>query len=273
MASGSSSSIVDKFGKKTWRRKNKAADRIAGPSYESTPARSSLGDPVDLRRQWDGARPGGVQDTRSPVATGVGGGGKRDTMVFLGPGAGAGSSSGLAASRSHSFAGSPTSTWGRSDGASMSGNEALDITPKKEKGNNRGSRVSSVEFEQEGGILGRLGFEGRVRSRDNSWIDVRVSPGVSPHVEGTEREVMPNAFETPLVTASDDRADDGDPAQAGKENRGDEQNMAGGRPSDEIEVLESAEKKQKFWKGIRNRRQSRAASDIEDEEVSHREIG
>jgi len=40
------------------------------------------------------------------------------------------------------------------------------------------------------------------------------------------------------------------------------------RKSEKMEILESVEKKQKFWKGPRLRRASKAASDFEVEEVS-----
>lgn len=274
ITSSSSSSIVDKLNKKTWRRKIKPADPIAGPSYESTPPRSGLGEPLDLRQRRDIAASQDHRDASHAAAVATRGGGKRDTMVFLGHQAGSGS--GLSAStpapRSLSFAGSPTSTWGRSDGAIVSGSEALDTTPKKERGKRRGSRVSSGEFEQEGGILGKLGFEGRVKSRENSWIDVRVSPGVSPNLPKTEKEGTPNVFETPFKQAIAPKSDGDSVPQGGVEDEGagyNDGDLNKARPSDEIEVLESAEKKQKFWKGIRGRRASRAASDIEDEEVSH----
>lgn len=96
--------------------------------------------------------------------------------------------------------------------------------------------------------MGRLGFEAEVpKAKETLWIDT--TPRKSTFSIGTSEE------EGVVVVGKE-------------EGRGQhiEENGAG-RTSEEVEILESAEKKQRFWKG-RIRRASKAASDVDDEEVS-----
>ncbi|ORX38543.1 hypothetical protein BD324DRAFT_607985 [Kockovaella imperatae] len=105
-------------------------------------------------------------------------------------------------------------------------------------------RPRSQEYLQEGGILGRLNFE---MGSSHLGLDQTRAGGL-------------NSWLTPLDQGSKEHEDEAfvivesPPAEPSS------------RPSDEVEVLDSGEKKQKFWKGIgRNRRSSGAQSELEEE--------
>ena len=105
-------------------------------------------------------------------------------------------------------------------------------------------RLSSGQFRQDGGILGRLGFETNDVSelpveRDGSEEPPRQDAAISqePLAAAEKYEILATAPEEPE-----------------------------GRVSEEMELFESAEKKNKFWIGRRrSRRMSKATSDVEDD--------
>ena len=197
-----------------------------------------------------GHRTGGVnRDGQEMKANGK----KRDTMLFLG----AGPQPVLSghAPRASSYHASPPSSWGRSYTSVIAVNhEPEEPSGRRPAGRGRrGSGVHSGEFTQEGGILGKLGFEDlRLRtaqSRENSWIEV------SPLRDMVGRDRRMSRDEGTVHVPQPDN---------GTNLPEDEVPV---RKSEEMEVLESAEKKQKFWKGPRLRRLSKASSDVDDEQV------
>ena len=221
-SSASASLLSNKV--KPWKRRGNEKDVIAGPSYEDVDIREGRRSMMDIRQE---------QESK-----------KRDTMVFLGR------------SENHSTPSSPSSTWGRGQVPPFAPGRHVDdrrhgpaetATAKEE----RAVKVSSGEFRQEGGILGRLGFEDDSvpKSRESLWIDTtprRPSVDQAPTMYLQE----PAHVTEPLTS------------EAAPEERSN-------RTSEEVEILESVEKKQKFWK--RPRRLSKAFSDAEDElQVSRR---
>ena len=109
--------------------------------------------------------------------------------------------------------------------------------------------VTSGEFKQEGGIIGRLAFESvfAPKSREASWLDASSSGG--GHV---------------VVEDKDEVKDEGVMVDRDEGVGALEENGIG-RSSEEVEVLES-EKKQRFWKGKgRTRTASKADSDVEND--------
>lgn len=166
-------------------------------------------------------------------------------MVFIGPGAARGSANG----GNPPVGSSPASSWGRSVttpnishvASSLHSSPRSEISPRK-------NRIPSGDFGQDGGILGRLGFEAETaQDKDQLWIDTTPRrPSVSVRKEVVEGAVFVDKEEGSALHTEENGV---------------------GKMEEEVEVLESAEKKQKFWKG-RIRRASKAASDSEDEQVS-----
>ena len=103
------------------------------------------------------------------------------------------------------------------------------------------ARPSSDEYKQEGGILGRLNFES-LSQRPAQEDGDQLHPWLG-------------------AASQDERAAERDSVIAV-----DKEEAEAPRTSEEVEVLESAEKKSKFWRGKgRIRRMSKARSEIEDD--------
>lgn len=116
----------------------------------------------------------------------------------------------------------------------MDGEEEDELAKRK--------RLSSGKFKQDGGILGRLGFEG--------------SDGVPVHPGSVDEEEGPSSDLAEPAEIAAERYEALDPAP-------EEPDAPGGSG---IEFLESAEKKNKFWIGRRRtRKASKSASDFEDD--------
>lgn len=211
---------------KIWKGKEKEGNLISGPRYDYTPTHGALRQSESTPRALNHAAEGR---------------GKRDTMVFLGQ----------TNPPSESTPQSPTERHRR---------QKPDIRP----------RATSLD-PGTNGLLGKLDFEqklpdGTRQSRD-SWVisSEPASALVSP-VETTasffSHTNLPSKVLPPKPPASEH-----DHVMINKEDAtGYLEENGIGRTSEEIEVLESAEKKKGFWK-MRPRRFSRAASEAEDEQV------
>lgn len=114
----------------------------------------------------------------------------------------------------------------------------------------RRKRLSSGKFKQDGGVLGRLGFEA-----GSSEAKGKVQP----------QAVQPIGVESQEARQSDPDFLLTDPASAIQTDSTRTPAVeAEGRRSEELEILDSAEKKNKFWKPkARARRLSKARSDYE----------
>lgn len=158
---------------------------------------------------------------------------------------------------------SPTSTLGRAGPSSpLIGTGFIDAPDtgktgvkeeeeeEEEEEERRRKRLSMGKFKQEGGILGRLGFE----ETDTSNARLAGEEVEVIQVQPADQDVPASAveqYETLL------------PAPEEPE----------GRASEEMELLGSADRKSRFWQGKgRARRSSKAASDFEDDARVSRSI-
>lgn len=211
-------------------------DALSGPSYASQVASSS-------------PKQGAVRDDEDSTPRG-----KTEAMTFA-------DESGMS---------SPTS---RGSGMSASLEQPWDVEELDASGGaRRKSKINSGEFKKEGGILGKLGFE-----REYGPVAAPLASTQGPQPPAAPTEMKDEGYRDLLLPADQEENDDSavfetdvsidhneqedwatplDSSQAGMADAEEE----------EVEVLESAEKKNRFWKGKRRmRRSSRAASDAEDD--------
>ncbi|WWD19043.1 hypothetical protein CI109_103501 [Kwoniella shandongensis] len=256
-----SSSIASRLSKKPWSKKDKGSVKgkgkvvedddqlgsgMGGKSYEEFGQSSS-----SLRRPPPSTPGGGSTYGTAPSTPIVDdtSHGKRTTMFFSGDPV---PSSPL--SQSFSF---PSLNRPRSE----------DEGREEEDANVSGGRrrkVSSGEFKKEGGILGKLTFEnpglaieippvtdGLERGVGGGEADIE---GSHPHIDGHPHREEGNAIAMarPLVVEASTTSQQSQPTL----------NPESTQEEELVEVLESAEKKNKFWKGMgRARRHSRSTSD------------
>ncbi|KAK8854809.1 hypothetical protein IAR55_003548 [Kwoniella newhampshirensis] len=122
-------------------------------------------------------------------------------------------------------------------------------------GRTRKQSISSGEFTREGGILGRLTFED-----DDRLTDSRRDAEPEPDEEHVMAVTGGKSYNSTIIIDKEDLR-----SEKPLELSGSSVKSGGAQEEEFMEVLESAEKKNKFWKGKgRARRLSKSASDHAD---------